>query len=37
MGLIERSAISIYGGVRHLTEIDAGSFAGERNREGRPT
>jgi hypothetical protein len=37
MGLIERNAISTNGGVRHRTDIDASSFAGEISREGWPT
>ena len=37
MGLIERNVILTNGGVRHRSDIDASSFAGERSREGRPT
>jgi len=37
MGLIELNAISTNDGVRHRTDIDASSFAGEISREGQPT
>jgi hypothetical protein len=37
MGLIERNAISTNDGVRHRTDIDTSSFAGEITREGQTT